>query len=206
MSLYEEQSRLLTIRPRIKKTGGITTVSNSFILRLLTLFLYLRNVRIDENYKLITIREKWFWLRAHETVVPFDAVSHIDYDYASSGTSWGLSFQNFEGYERHDSVERFMVKIVTHNNDKHDICAFRGEGAEMTGWSGVLLGGDKAYDFSGTQAEESQVFVSYLCELLNVPIGKPFDSSGLMVECKNCGRETSKAREKCLYCAQIQNP
>jgi hypothetical protein len=136
-------------------------------------------------------------------MISFKNISHVDYTYGSFGTDWGITSSSWFG--RHDEVESFTISIVTKTGDSFPICAFRGEGSKTTGWSGVLLGGDDIFDFSGTQEDESRKFAEYIAKLLDVTIGEPIDSPKDTVKCPKCGRPLPPYKKTCLYCGKTIN-
>lgn len=196
MSLHEVSSSLLTVRPRIRSNGEKLLISNSIFYRILCLFFYRHDVEIDFARAVTTIRKTYFWIASSSIRVRHQDISHLDYDYDETVTSFRFWGGNVEA---HDGIDHFSVKLVTKQQDSHTLCTFRGEGSHMTGWQGVLTG-DGMLDFSGTQGDESREFVVALCQRLDVPLGLQIDHSNQMLSCPECGRETSAIRSVCLYC------
>jgi len=202
MSITGVSSRFLTLRPRIQREPGIMTISTGGLSSFLSLGMSRRRVEVDSMRKEIRFSQRTAWFFVNTYCLHFDDISHLDYGYKSYGTSWGWSFS---GFGRQDEVERFTLSAVDRNDDPHVICAFSGEGAVHTGWSGVLLGDDDLWDASGTQEEESRSLVDELKRLTGKPLGKPLSALVEMKACPKCGREVSDYAAKCLYCAHPLN-
>jgi hypothetical protein len=197
MSLRTSYLRFLTLRPRVRRDGDAVVVSTGFLPGLCSLFLSTNKAefRPSQELVLLSYRRGYFFHTSRH--LPFADVWYVDLSFGSMGTDWGL---DGGGYGRHDQVESFKVHLVTRDERRHFVCAFRGEGAANTGWSGVLLGGDDVWDLSGTQESESRTFARNLAKLLGVSVGKPLDDSIEMADCPGCGRATSPNRPTCLYC------
>ena len=190
----------LTLRPSVHESRGSVIIKTGFVAGLLSLFLNTTRVEVIPSRRVIvfSFRRAYFFTSHH--TIHFRDVGYIDYTFDSMGTDWGLTSV---GFDRHDQVESFLIAIVTKDQKRHPVCAFRGEGANDTGWIG-LLGGDDLIDFSGTQENESLALAQYLAGLIGVTIGKPLDTTD-MATCPHCGHPTSIYRKKCLYCGALVN-
>lgn len=197
MSVFYAESSSLTLRPRIWERGDSLHIADSWLLRILTLFIYQRHAILNWRARCMTVRERWFWFKQVETLVSFDAISHLDYTFHEMPTSIGFTSS---GLGAQDSVEKFKITVVTKGHDSYEIGSFRGEGAKMTGWTGVILGDDDMYDLAGTQGSESRGFVNALAERLGVPIGRQYEFAENTIPCPACEMGNAPARKKCLYC------
>lgn len=200
MSLYRAQSSLLSVAPRVSRVGTAIVVRTAWLWQLLSLFLYLRTVRISPALRRIDIDTRWLWLWHRHHIVHFDAIANIEYSFHSVGTSW-VWFWRW-GIERSDQVESFRVGVALRDSGQViPIATFRGEGSSMTGLTGVLLG-DSLIDAEGTQEDASRQFVELLERTLEVPIGRPLILGGTrsLYVCGGCGRSGAPGRASCLYC------
>jgi hypothetical protein len=201
MSLFTAQLSLLTLRPSIRESRDSVIIKTGFLTGLCTLFLSWRRVEILPSRRRVLLSSRKAYLFTSHEVIEFTDVWYVDYSFGSLGTDWGWTSA---GFGRHDQVESFSISIVTKDDKRHVVCAFRGEGSTCTGWTGVLLGDDEILDFSGTQEKESRKLAQYLAKLLGVRIGKPLEAIADMATCPACGRSTSLYKAKCLYCgAQV---
>jgi hypothetical protein len=201
MSLFFEELSSLTIRPVIIKTPYSVIFKNNFLLRLATLFLYTSTVKISERTRTILICERWFYVFPRVVSLNFEELSHLQYSFNSSGTSWGLLW-GMAGPElgRYDSIESYSIKVVTHTGREYSLCTFFGEGAECTGLSGILLGRDEIIDFAGTQSEESRSLVSYLSTFIGIPLTRPIALPGKTAVCPACRHTIPRTSPRCIYC------
>jgi len=208
MSLFFEELSSLTIRPVIIKTPYSVIFKNNFLLRLATLFLYIRSVEINQRSQSILLCERWFYIFPRVVSLRFEELSHLDYTYISSGTSWGLLWGN-AGPElgRYDSVESFSIKAITKTGREYPLCIFVGEGSECTGWGGIIMGRDEIFDFAGTQSEESRTLVSYLSDFIGIPLTRPLSVPVNTTVCPRCRHTIPKNSPRCLYCgASLRSP
>ncbi len=197
MSLKIIQSKLFTLRPSIRETKKSIVIKTGFLTKLFTFFLYMQKVEIIPSLRKVQISKTFFWSFIFRKQLDFDDVWYIDYSYNSMTTQFGWTSSRFGAQ---DEVESYSISIVTKDEKFYSICSFRGEGACCTGWDGVLLGGDEALDYKGTQESESRQFADYISKIFGVPFGKPIPESIDMKTCPECDRETSPYNPKCLYC------
>lgn len=197
MSRFSLELSVLTSRPYILESRKSLVIKTGFLPAVLSLFMVLRRVEIVPSVRRIQISRRIGLFLVRSKTLAFDEVSHIDYAYGSMGTSWGITS---EGLGRHDQLESFSISIVTKREEKLFVCAFRGEGAVWTGWTGILLGNDNLMDFAGTQERESAKLAVYLSKLIGVPIGKPPVDVPEMIKCPSCGHSLAPNSLDCLYC------
>ena len=198
MSLHVLNSSFLTMRPSVKVSDDLQVIiRDNLLIRLVTLCLVMHKVIIDKNSSKIHISTRYFWLFCSRHELNFSEISHIDYHYSSTATSWSMF-----GTEQ-DSIEKFTLKLYCYDNRDFDVCNFRGEGAAMTGWGGVFMG-DDMLDYQGTQESESQMLLHRLAAIIDVPVGKQYSKEvkQLKVDCPGCGRPTARLAPKCLYCGE----
>lgn len=202
MSLISGRFRFLTSRPKIRATPDTLTISTGWQSRLLTLGLRTRRVEIDTSNRRLTFATRTAYFFARHWRLGFDELSHLDYGMGSLGTDYGWTDR---GFGAQDSVESYTIDLVTTAGQRHRVCAYRGEGAVQTGWTGVLLGDDSVFDAAGTQQSESKQLVEMLSNVLALPIGQPLDSAAAMPTCPACGQRTAARRTTCLYCGAPLN-
>lgn len=202
MSLYTSKLNFLTLRPSIHEEHDRIVIKTGFLTALFSLFLNTRKAELIPSRKqiLLSSHMAYFFTKHHQ--ITFDDVWYLDYSFDSMGTEWGWTAT---GIGRHDQVETYTISIVTKDEKKYSLCAFRGEGSTCTGWTGVLLGDDEIFDLAGTQDSESRKLAQYLASLLDVSIGKPLEAIADMTTCPACGRPTSPYKSKCLYCGAQTN-
>lgn len=199
MHILQPVKSILTLRPSIEENGPVIIVRNPLLLRVMLLFLFISQVEIDTSYRKITFTSRFLYFFCNSRVFSFDDLSHLDYDFIDFGTSWGFSISGGI-FSRQDSLEQFTLHVVTKDKQKLKLCSFTGEGADFSGWSGVLLGGENPLDFSGTQAAESLRFAEIISNILGIPLGEKLQVKGLMTACLQCQREISRYGKRCFYC------
>lgn len=201
MSLYFEELSSLTLRPVIIKTPYSVIIKTNLLQRLATLFIFNRYVEINERSRTLFLSERWFFVFRRTVRLGFHELSHLDYSYNSSGTSWGLLWGP-AGPElgRYDSFEFYSIRAVAHDGREYTLCTFLGEGAECTGLSGVIMGRDGIIDFAGTQGEESRSLVSHLSLFIGIPLTRPDTIPGKTVICPRCKHRILRKSSCCIYC------
>jgi len=116
------------------------------------------------------------------------------------GTSWGGWMTAFQ---RQDSVESYTVGLKMKDTEELPLFSFRGEGANMTGIGGVLMG-DDLVDFEGDQEDTSRAFLDLMKQTLSLGLGaaKPAlrDAKGAEWACTECHRAGPARPSRCLYC------
>ncbi|MDA3798129.1 MAG: hypothetical protein PF692_03505 [Kiritimatiellae bacterium] len=177
--------------------NNFMVIRNSSLIRLMTLGLNLYKVEISSAEQNISIHKRYAYIFSSKTEIPFSDIDYVDYSFESITTDIGSAYR---GFETTDQSERFAVYVVTHDNHKHLIASFIGEGAACTGMSGVLFSDDSLIDLSGTQEEESRKFAKYLAQFLGVKIGQPMEDIVDMRKCPVCAHSCSYYIPKCIYC------
>ncbi len=132
-----------------------------------------------------------------ERNISFDKVERVDSSYHSMGTSWSW-------FQRTDSVESFRISLSLFGvGEIIPVCVFRGEGAHMTGWSGVMWG-DDVVDYEGNQEDLAHAFVSRLETLIFTPAkslpSAPAPGARKRYSCSACGQGAAPGQTVCAYC------
>lgn len=201
MSLIFRRSSLLSIAPDVSIDDLDRLVARSALLvRLLTLFSYVRTVTVDHKRRVAHLETRFFWVLTSKRAIRFDEISHLSYAYSSLPTSFGWMGVN-------DRVEDFRVGFVMHDGSEQHLFTFAGEGQGATGLAGVLLGGDSLIDWAGTQEQSSLSYV----ELLMKATGKGLSQERLPAhrlvptakKCTACGQSSVPSRGRCLYCGEL---
>ena len=193
MSIATWELSFLSLKPRVWVEGDCLYARTSFLRKLITLFSYSREVKVDRSRRLITLRVRSFWFFTREKFIPFDRVAYIDTDFRSMPTSFGWLGAT-------DRWETYVVTLVLRDpQERIPLMSFSGEGSVETGWRGVIFGGDSIIDLAGDQRKAFHRFISLLRDFLGVSIGEPLTISSRFI-CRNCGRPIPPARKNCLYC------
>lgn len=193
MSLYELQSGLLTLGPRVWRQGGRIYVRTNLLLQVLALGSYSRTVVVDPEMRRVDVGVRHIWAWVRHRFIPFARIDHIDYRYGSLTSDIGM----FHGAT--DRVERFLVELVLEDGERVPVGSFRGHGSEMTGVGGVMFSGDSMIDYAGNQDDTSLALVDILIEAIGVPLGKPLSSARVLV-CSACGRHAARGEARCSAC------
>ena len=201
MSLIQRRSALLSVAPEVVAGSGWLRASTHGFWVALSLFSYRRELHVDANRELITLRERRMWFLTREQRVSFAEVDHIAYGFGDWATSSLTTVESGRLTLRGgDSVERFHVALVLKTGERWPLFAFVGDGERMTGVVGVLTG-DSVFDFTGEQEAESYNFVKQLQQLTGLSLGPPLpgniDYRGQ--KCSSCGH-ANVPRARCLYC------
>jgi hypothetical protein len=204
MSVARFTSSWFSLGPKVWMSGGRLFARASLALRALSFFSHDRKVVVDPAASVVRIFTRYAWIVFRGRRIPFSKIECVDYRYGGVGRSWGLTPGGLRGT---DAIDIFTVQLVLRDSGVHvDLFSFVGEGAAMTGVSGVLLGTDTLVDLQGDQEDASRNYVELLSRLIGVPIGRPVAwrskavQQGLMTNCLRCGQTIPIDREHCLYC------
>ena len=157
MSIITRKLRFLSTGPKVWIESGRLMARTSWIVQTLTLFSHSKEVCVDRDQQLVTIRARYLWVITRHREIPFDNIRRIDYSYSSIPTSFSL----IAGPT--DQLDRFTVSLCLFNPRRPiKLFSFSGEGAVATGWTGVLLGDDSIVDFSGDQEGRSLSYIDLL--------------------------------------------
>ncbi len=157
-------SPLLSICPRVRKVKGALVARTNLTLRILSLGLMNRKVRVDRNKEEVTISRRLFWFYPRRRRIPFahiEAVTYSYQDWAADSWTWA-----------HDSVDLFSVGLRLHGGGETHLFYFYGDGTFQNDgplpdwwyWEEFLT------DFSGTQERESKLFVDVLSKMIGVTV------------------------------------
>lgn len=160
--------RFLAICPRIRKQKGCIVATTAWRVRLLLLGLILRRVEIDPANQKIRIFSRYLWLLRFRREVSFKQISAITYGYEDMSAESAFAFA-------YDSWDWFTVGIRI--ADRHEIHLFNfvGDGSftnngPLPDW---MYWDNYACDLSGSQDQESRVFVDLLATMIQVPVDPP---------------------------------
>lgn len=197
--------RILTLAPRVDERAGVLRARSSWLVRLLTLGAFSRQVLVDRRAGYVFIERRLLWGVRRKRVIPFRMIRRIAYDYDRTLTSLHGTRHGATGG---DEIDRFEVALIVCMRDdvpeshKHLyeervlLFAFHGEG-QSRGY-GVRL------DFQGQQEALSRHYVERLRELIGVGFGHELgqlqDASGRAWACSSCGRPGPPRAGRCYYC------
>ena len=200
MSAKQINVRLLTLNPKLWIAQGRLHARTAFLVRLLALFSYDRQVILNPRTRLITVERRALWLLQTRRTIPFARVECITYRFRRLITSWSWWVGTT------DQLEIFTIRLVLRDpKETVTLLRFSGEGSLRTGWCGVLLGGDSIVELSGTQEEDSRAYVSILARVIGAPLGRrPIepvrDERGNTYACVQCTRNNPPTLSRCQYC------
>jgi hypothetical protein len=183
----------LAIKPTVRFHQGVLAARTPFILRLASLFGYERKLLVDTVRRNVWLRIRRYWLFREEQQVPFAAIEFIHYEYSRVSTDVSRAWH---GPSLADSFNWFTVALaVKGRTDPLLLFRFAGEGAVMTGASGVLVG-DSIIDIEGDQESASKDFVGHLRRCLGVPVRSNLHQKvvvamrGTVQPCSKCAART----------------
>jgi len=160
-----EIPHLLSLSPRIRADESRLMASTPWILRILTLGLWLRLVIVDRSSQTVTLRRRVAWLFLQTEVIPFDQIAGVTYGYEDEHPFAGL-------FGAHDSLDHYLVGLRVFGREEMRLFSFLGEGMFTNNgplpdwwyWDEYLA------DFTGAQARESRLFVQLLSQMIGVTI------------------------------------
>jgi hypothetical protein len=149
--------------PRITADENRLIAATSLPFRIVTLGLSIRRVTVDRELKLVTIEDRKAWIWHRRISLHFNEIESITYGYDDVSLS-GV-FQT-----AHDSVDRFVVGLKPYGRDEVVLFNFVGDGTftnegPLPDW---WYWKEYATDWSGTQQQESRLFVQLLSKLIGV--------------------------------------
>ena len=114
---------MLSYCPLLRKRDGCLVASSSWLFRLLTLGLLLRQVVVDPKKKIICIRRRVFWLFASTRKIPFRFVQSVTYGYEGQReASWASEDYSVSG--------TFAVGLKLVDGERVHLLLFPGEGSQ----------------------------------------------------------------------------
>lgn len=167
MSIYGASLSFLAIKPKVWTDRNVLYARTSGFVQLLSLFSYKKLVRVDPRLKRVIIKKRHLWCIPSTKAIRFERIESIGYGYKSMSRAWSF----WSGTT--DEIEIYTVALVLSQPSETVILfKFTGEGAAMTGWSGVLLGDDDIVDYSGDQEKKSLGYVEMLQEAIGVELSR----------------------------------
>lgn len=162
MSIYSLKLPFLQRSPRIWKDEDNLYARTSRWYQFLNLYSYARTVHISKVNRKIFIRVRRFWFFTTSEEIPFEDIDFVDRDHWDVPTSVGFTA---EGLSATDVTEVWYVRVFTKKSPTPiSLFRFIGAGSRMTGWFGVLLGGDSIVDFEGFQDSKSENYAKLVAE------------------------------------------
>jgi len=160
--------RLLAICPRISRSGERIEATTAWRLRLLTLGMMFRRVVIDPQRDKLLIESRWLWLIRRRRVIRFARVQAITYGYEDLSPDGFFSLA-------HDSYDSFTVGLRLMDDSEVRLFTFHGDGTfvNTSTWPDWLFWDEYALDLSGSQQQESRLFVDLLSEMIGVSVVPP---------------------------------
>ncbi len=165
MSVFGQTFGFLAIKPKISISDGRLRARSCVLVQLLWLFSYCKRVIVNPHARKVSIETRYLFFLKKNLEISFDRIRAVGYGYRQTATSWMWTG------ETTDSFDTFKVMLVLVNPfERVHLFNFTGEGANFTGWRGVLLHGDSMVDYSGDQEDASASYVDMLKEIIGVPI------------------------------------
>ncbi|MBI3413853.1 MAG: hypothetical protein HY043_00825 [Verrucomicrobia bacterium] len=159
------ESSLLSFCPRIEATQDTLSASTSWLVRFLSLGLFLRRVTVDRSAQSVTIERRLCWFFFKSRSIEFRHIAAVTYGYEDIALS--ASFTS-----THDSTDLFIVGVLLVNREEVSLFKFLGDGTftndgplpDWWYWEEYLT------DWSGTQEKESRLFAQLLSKVIGVPL------------------------------------
>ena len=156
MGIYSYKLSFLQRSPRVWKDENDLYARTSRWYQFLNLCSYARTVHISKRSRRIIIRIRKFWFFTRSTEVPFDVIDYVDRYHWDVMGSVGFTA---EGLGATDVTDVWYVRVFTKKSSTPiSLFRFIGAGSRMTGWFGVILGGDTIVDFEGIQDCKSEEY------------------------------------------------
>jgi len=167
MSVYGASLSFLAIKPKVWTDRSVLYAQTSGFVQLLSLFSYKKLVKIDPRRKMVTITKRHLWCIPSTKAIHFKRIKSIGYGYKAMPRAWSFWSGTTDG------IDIYTVALVLAQPSENIILfKFTGEGAAMTGWSGVMLGDDDIVDYSGDQEKKSLNYVEMLQEAIGVELSR----------------------------------
>jgi hypothetical protein len=162
MSIYSYKLPFLQRSPRVWYDKDNLYARTSRWYQFLNACSYARTVQISKTEQKIFIRVRKFWFFTKISEISFGDIDYVDRTHWDVGQTYGLTS---EGFGATDVTEVWYVRVFT-NNSPTPISLFRflGDGTRMTGWFGVIFGGDSVIDFEGIQDIKSERYAKLVAE------------------------------------------
>ena len=163
---------------KIEYQGNKLLINSNFLMDLLTLFSYRREIVVDPDLKTVSAMTKYLYFIESRREIKFSDLWYIDYEYQEVQT-------------KHSSSDYYTASLVTRNERKIKLFTMKGQDSSHLGRGINIV--DGSYD-------ESRWMVVEFSTVIGIPIGKPLPEGLEMVPCEKCGRKLSAVSVKCLFC------
>lgn len=162
--------RLFALCPRIRKDSGRIVATTAWRVRLLLLGTIRREIVIDPIGETISINSRYLWLIRLQRTVPFSEIQAVTYGYEDMSQGSLLSFA-------HDSYDWFTVGLRLNSDLEMRLFNFIGDGTFSNNgpFPDWFYWDNFVFDLSGSQENESRVFVDVLSKLIDVEVVPPRD-------------------------------
>ena len=128
----------------------------------LNVFSYCRTVHVSKEERQTTIHIRKFWFFTTAKIIPFEKIEYVDRTHWDVPESVGL---DADGLCANDVTEVWYVRIFTKDSALPvSLFRFYGEGSRLTGWFGVIFGGDSMIDAEGYQDVKSDRYAKLVAE------------------------------------------
>jgi hypothetical protein len=160
-------SRLVNVRPVVRKQGNLLLASSDWKSQLWSLGFAGRKLVVDPQQKVarLILRRFWFWRTSRR--IEFDWVQEVLYGYAEVSPGWGAYQEN----------DLFTVALKLKNGDQVNLFRFFGEGDFVNNtvfpdwmyWEEFLVSNYTR----GDQERESLLFADLVSRMIGVPVSNP---------------------------------
>ncbi|MFI5384520.1 MAG: hypothetical protein ACHQ50_00200 [Fimbriimonadales bacterium] len=160
-------SRLVNVRPRVKKQGNLLVAVSDWKSQFWSLGFAGRKLTVDPAQKVAHLQLRRFWFFRASRRIEFDWVQEVLYGYADMSTG-------FYAYQENDL---FTVALQLKNGEKVTLFRFFGEGDFVNNsiWPDWMYWEDFALAnyTRGDQERESLLFADLVSRMIGVPISNP---------------------------------
>jgi len=159
---------LFALSPRIRKNSGRIIATTAWRVRLVFLGTLYRSVAIDPQKRKLTIASRYFWFIVRRRQINFSRIVAVTYGYEDMSAGSALSTS-------HASLDWFTVGLRLADDTELKLFNFIGQGSyinesSLPDW---LRWKEYAFDFSGSQEQESRAFVKLLAKMCDVTVVPP---------------------------------
>lgn len=159
---------MLSLCPRVRKTGGKLMATTAWRLRLCMLGLLYREVVVDPKEAVVVVRRRLFWLFRRGKRYPFRSIQAVTYGYKDMTA-------DFAAMGGRDTQDWFSVGLRLASGREIHLFHFWGDGAftndgplpDWFYWAEYLT------DMTGTQEQESKLFACLLGKMIGCPLAPP---------------------------------
>lgn len=160
--------RLFALCPRLTKNEERLIASTAWRMRIGLLDAVYRRVIVEPSARKLTIAGRYLWLIHRKREIPFNKIQAVTYGYDDMAMGSSFSYS-------HDSSDWFTVGLRLVDDSEMHLFYFIGEGTfnnngPLPDW---MYWSDFAFDVSGSQEQESRVFVDLLSKIIGVKVVPP---------------------------------